>query len=192
MHEMPITNFVTPLEQYALVSEEATIRDAVLALEESHFKFKRGFRYKHRAVLVHDSQNNIIGKLNEWDFLKSLELTNREIGNSESLSRFGLASYFLKPEFNAYHRWHNPLERICEKAGSILVTDVMRPMTSEEHIDEGLLLHEAVHKLIKTEKKLLIVTTEGKATGVLRLTDVFIEVCLMIKACELTDSERKQ
>ena len=191
MHEMPITNFVTPLEQYALVAEDATIRDAVLALEESHFKFKRGFRYKHRAVLVHDSENNIIGKLNEWDFLKSLEITNREIGNSESLSRFGLASYFLEADFKAYHRWHNPLERICEKAGSVLVTDVMRPMSTEEHIDEGIFLHEAIHKLIKTGKKLLIVTTDGKDTGVLRLTDVFIEICLMIKACSITESEQQ-
>jgi len=55
MDAMKIKDLMVPLEEYATVSDSATLYEAVLALEEAQEKFDH-LPYKHRAVLVcHDS-----------------------------------------------------------------------------------------------------------------------------------------
>ena len=56
--------------------------------------------------------------------------------------------------------------------------------TEAEHVDIDATLDEAIHQLIIGSHQSLLVTEGGRVVGVLRLTDVFHEVMLAIKACQ--------
>jgi CBS-domain-containing membrane protein len=67
-----IKNLMVSVTDYATVSEDATLYEAVKALEATQKNFDQD-RYKHRGVLVYDKNNKIIGKLGQPDVLKALE-----------------------------------------------------------------------------------------------------------------------
>ena len=59
---------MVPLSDYATVSEEATLYEAVIALEKAQATFDQS-RYRHRALLVYNNQNQIVGKISQLDIL---------------------------------------------------------------------------------------------------------------------------
>ena len=50
MQQMKIKSLMVPLKEYATVSQDATLFEAVMALEEAQKKIVEG--YKHRAILA--------------------------------------------------------------------------------------------------------------------------------------------
>ena len=58
-----VKDIMVPLSEYATVSEDATLSEAVAALKKSQADFDQA-KYKHRAILVLDDNNNIVGKVN--------------------------------------------------------------------------------------------------------------------------------
>ena len=66
-----VKDLMVPLSEYAAVSEEATLYDAVLALEEAQAAFDQS-RYRHRAVLVYDKDKKVVGKVSQLDILRAL------------------------------------------------------------------------------------------------------------------------
>jgi CBS domain-containing protein len=58
--------------------------------------------------------------------------------------------------------------------------------TEGEYVPKDAALDQAIHQLVVGHHQSLLVTGEGREiVGILRLTDVFQEVCGMIKACYL-------
>ena len=53
-----------PLSDYALVNENSTLYDTVIALDEAHRRYTH-HRYAHRAVLVHDDDGRVVGKVSQ-------------------------------------------------------------------------------------------------------------------------------
>ena len=55
MKDMIVKDLMVPLEEYATVSEDATLYEAVMALEKAQEELDlTKDKYKHRAVLVYD------------------------------------------------------------------------------------------------------------------------------------------
>lgn len=54
-----------------------------------------------------------------------------------------------------------------------------------EYVAENATLDEAIHLLVMGNHQSLLVPRDKSIIGILRLTDVFREVCRMIKACAL-------
>ena len=183
-----VKEFTVPLSQYAIINENDNIHDVVMELEKSHSKFMRKDRYKHRSVLVVNQKNDIIGKVTERLVLKSLEPNYGDIGTDDSLSTFGFSSNYMKDQMPRYDLWQQPLDDICKKANGVMVKDIMDKISEAELIDEEASLNYAIHQLIMIKKKLLIVTRNKVPIGVLRLGDIFIEICLLIKSCEISNS----
>jgi hypothetical protein len=46
-----VKDLMIPLSEYATASEDATLNEAVLALEKAQNNFQKG-KYKHRAILI--------------------------------------------------------------------------------------------------------------------------------------------
>jgi hypothetical protein len=61
------------------------------------------------------------------------------------------------------------------------VKDIMHTLTEREYIEESAPLDEAIHQLIMGHHQSLIVTRGEGITGILKLSDIFREICLMIK-----------
>lgn len=179
-----VSQFMVPLSEYATVSEDATLYEAVLALEKAQEEFDQT-RDRHRAILVYDKQKKIVGKVSQLDVLRSLEPQYKEMGVSSGYSRFGLSAAFVKSMMEHWRLWAKPLDDICQKAGVIRVKEIMYAPTEGEYVKDEATLNEAIHQLIMGHHQSLLVTRGEEIVGILRLTDVFREVCDAIKTCEM-------
>lgn len=177
-----VKDLMIPLKDYATVSQDDTLYDAVIALEEADKRLHHG-RYRHRAVLVLDEHDHIVGKLSQLDFLKALEPRYKEITNSKSLDRFGLSASFIRSMISSQGLWQKPLYNICSRASHIKVKEVMYTPAEGEYVKEDASIDEAIHQLIMGHHQSLLVTRDSHVVGVLRLTDVFAKVYELIKDC---------
>lgn len=176
-----IKELMVPLADYATVREEATLYDAVLALEESQNKLGQN-QVKHRAVLVLAAGGNVSGKLDMINILKGLEPRYAQIEETEQGGPI-FTTEFIRSMMEKYSLWEKPLDYLCKKAGRIKVTDLVPAPTEGEYISEEGTLNEAVHQLVIGRHQSLLVTRDGRVVGILRLSDVFEQVCEQIKAC---------
>lgn len=183
MQTRKVKELMVPLEEYATVSEESSLYEAVLALEEAQDKFRKD-RYTHRAILVYDKNRNIVGKLSQLDVIKGLESGYKNLDLS-GVKHTGFSPEFIRSLIKTYDLWSKPLEEVCRKAPSIKVKEIMYTPTEGEYVREDATLNEAIHQLVMGKHQSLLVTTGEKIVGILRLTDVFLEIGEVMKACRV-------
>lgn len=179
-----VKDLVVPLSEYATVSEDATLFQAVTALEQAQEDFDKT-RYRHRAILVLDKDEHVIGKLSQMDVLIALEPKYHEMLDRRKLRTFGFNPAFMKSLLEDYHLFDNPMQDICRKAGEQNVKKYMHWPSEEEIIAESASLDEAIHQMVLGHHQSLLVTRDDKIVGILRLTDVFVAVYHVMKACNL-------
>ena len=179
-----VKDLMVPLSEYATVSEEASLWEAVMALEKAQEEFDQT-RYRHRAILALDKNYRVVGKISQLDVLKAHEPKYAETVDLESLSRSGFSPDFQKLMLEEYGLWHKPLDHLCENAVQVQVKSIMYTPTEGEYIEETTSLNEAIHQLSIGRHQSLLITRGGNIVGILRLTDIFTEVCKMMKACNL-------
>ena len=183
MTDLLVKNMMIPLSDYATVSENASMFDAVMALEKAQKEYEE-LHYRHRAVLVYDDQGRIVGKVSQLDLLKGLEPKYKQIDMSRQLERYGYSIDYCRSIFQQNDLWNSPLDDICAKAAGLKVKKFMHTPTNGEFVDEGKGLDEAIHQLVMGQHHSLLVTKDGEIVGILRLTDVFNRVCETIKQCK--------
>lgn len=184
MKTIKVKELMVPLADYASVSQDANLYEAVIALEEAQQHYDKR-AYKHRAVLVFDDHNKIVGKLSQLDVLKALEPKYGEIDSVKGVSHWGLSASFIKSMMVNYGLWQKPMEDICRKAADIIVKDIMYAPVEREYVKEDSTLNEAIHLLVMGYHQSLLVTRNDEVVGILRLTDVFSKICDAIKSCQL-------
>lgn len=183
MKKFKIGDLVVPLNEYAIISEEASIFDAVSALEKAQEDFDSK-RYRHRAILVIDKNKNVVGKLSQLDILRSLEPKYEGLkSEGPGMAKYGFSKEFLMSMLETYRMFDKPFDDICRKASQEKVTKYMHRPTDGEYIDEEASLDEAVHLLVVGHHQSLLVTRQGKIVGILRLTDVFGAIFHTMKTC---------
>lgn len=183
--EITVKDLMIPLGEYATVTQEANLQEAVNALAEAQEKWgSEG--YKHRAILVLDADGGVVGKLSQWDVIRALEPKYDSLFDFKKLSHFGFSADFIKGMVNDHNLWEHPLNDICRAAARVKVADIMYTPQRDEYVAESASLPEAIHQLIMGRHQSLLVTNgSGKIVGILRLSDVFKEVCARIQACRL-------
>lgn len=183
MKELKVKEIMVPLAEYATVSRDATLFEAVIALEEAQKNF-RNDRYRHRAILVYDENRKIVGKLSQMDVIRSLEAGYVKIGDLKAISHSGFSQELIKSMMKKYDLWQSPLEDICRKAYKIKVKEIMYTPGKGEYVDQDANLNEAIHQLIMGRHQSLLVTAGKDIVGILRFTDVFTQVTDAMKSCE--------
>jgi CBS domain-containing protein len=179
-----VKDLMVPLSEYATVTEDANLYEAVLALEEAQEKFEdKHTRYRHRGILMLDKDGNVVGKLSQLDVLRALEPKYQEMLQGEGLHRFGFTKEFTKSMLEDYHLFANPLDDICRKAGEQSVKEFMYTPTEGDFVSQDASLDVAIHQLIMGHHQSLLVTRDEKIVGILRLTDVFAAVFHKMKEC---------
>jgi CBS domain-containing protein len=176
-----IRDLMVSLADYAAVSEEATLYEAVLALDEAQKQLHRD-RHPHRAVLVLDAEGQVIGKLSQWDFIRALEPRYSEIVDLGSIVRLGFSTRFIRSMVEDQGLWQKPLENLCQRASQIKVRDVMYTPAEGEYVREEATLDEGIHQLVIGRHQSLLVTKDSRVVGVLRLSDVFSKVCAIMRS----------
>jgi CBS domain-containing protein len=179
-----VKDLMVPLSEYATVTENASLYEAVLALEKAQESFEdRHTRYSHRAILILDEGGNVIGKLSQLDVLRALEPKYQKMIQGEGLHRYGFAKEFEQSILEKFGLFASPMEDICRKAGEKNVKEFMYNPTAGEYVSEDATLGLAIHQLIIGHHQSLLVTRGKKIVGILRLTDVFAAVFHKMKEC---------
>lgn len=184
MEKRTVKDLMVPLDEYVCVSEDATLSDAVIALEEAQGK-NAARNHPHRAVLVCDKNGNAIGKIGHLDVLRSLEPKYSEIGDLKKVSGFGLSAEYMRSMMDQHDLWKSPLEDLCRKAAQVRLGSIVAAPLEGELIDQDQTLDQAVHQLILGHHQSLLVTSGERIVGILRLADVYEEVGARIKACKI-------
>ena len=178
MDDKKVRDLMHPLEDYATISCECTIREALVALSKAQLGLTPD-RHQHRAVLVLDGWGNVVGKLTHWAILRSLEpqlLRNEDLA---SLDRAGLSEEFVSRLKQQTRMFSGRLQRMCEAAGHLRVGDAMVP--AGESISENAPLSEAIEQFVLLHSQSLLIRRDDKVVGILRLSDVFEEVANQIR-----------
>ncbi len=186
LEKLNVKELMVPLSRYATVSEDSTLGEAVKALKMAQKEFDQT-RDKHRAILITDKHNNIVGKLSQLDVIRALEPKYVKLDNRKQLSRFGFSRDYMKAILKEHQLWDKSLEHICEKAATIIVKKIMYTPTDGEYVKEDATLEEAIHQLIMGRHQSLLVTRNKDIVGILRLTDVFREIANRISSCSEKD-----
>ena len=184
MKTRKVKDLMVPLSEYATVPEGATLSDTVAALKKSQAEFDQN-RYRHRAVLVYDKNNDIIGKISMLSLLRGLEPKYEDMLSDKSHRHFGFTRNFQKTMIEQLQLWEAPLDHICEKATQIKVNALMTRPGEGEFIEIDATLDEAIHQFILNRHQSLLVTEEQKVVGTLRLTDVFEVVTDAVMECKI-------
>ncbi|MFA4915813.1 MAG: CBS domain-containing protein [Syntrophales bacterium] len=184
MQSIKVGELMVPLAEYATVSEEATLKEAVLALEKAQQHLEDG-REKHRAILVLDSKRHVIGKIDQWTVLWAVEPRYKHIGDIRETSRYGFSAEFLRSMIENFGLWREPLENLCKKATEIKVKEIMQGLTATEFIQEDSSLDQALHQMVMGRHASLLVKKGDSVVGILRQSDVFKEICDRMKACQI-------
>jgi CBS domain-containing protein len=184
-----VKDLMVPLEEYAVVSEDATLLDAVQELEEAQKKVPAE-RQPYRAVLVIDKNRKIVGKIGQLAFLKALEPKYSLVSDLGKLAQAGLSSEFISSMMEHFQLFRDSLTDLVLRYGSISVKDVMHPVT--ESVDENATLSEAIHRIVTWQTLSLLVTRKSEVVGLLRLSDVCDEVFRQMKARSSASSDEQR
>lgn len=189
MQSLTVKDLMVPKEEYATISSEATLRDAALALHEAQTTTQRfdPTRYRDRALLVIDQNNQVIGKLSMLNVLRGLEPRyDRAKGSkasSKAASRVGTSRILIESMAQDIGLWRKPLSNLVGKACTVKVQHLISPFAEGETIDENASLDTALHQLITGQFQSLLVTRKKIVVGILRLTDVYEEISRMLRSC---------
>ena len=182
MKTTTVKTLMVPLSEYATVSVSATLAEAVAALSRAQECFDAA-RYRHRAVLGVDDQDQVVGKLGLNHVLKALEPKYyEELQIDGDLGIHRLSNYILKTMVDKYDLFDAPFDEACRRAAHLPIRKVMHRPRADEFIDQEGTLGEAIHRLVMGCHQSLLVRDGGRVIGVLRLTDVFAAAAALIRA----------
>ena len=184
METITVNKLMVPLSEYSTVSEDDTLYDAVQVLKKAQKNYDPDM-HRHRAVLVRDSSNRIVGKLGQIEILKALEPKYARMGDVNKLSRAGFSPDFLKDMMEKYALWDQPINIICDKASGVKVKDIMHTPEPGEFIQESATLGEVIHNMLLGMHHSLLVTSESDIVGIVRLVDIFNFIGLEIDSCRI-------
>jgi CBS domain containing-hemolysin-like protein len=180
MKTIVIKDLMVPVEEYATVPQEATLRDAVLALEKAQMTLDPS-QHKHRAILVLDESGIVVSKITMKNILVALEPNYGKVEGMGVLERSGYSPDLIRSTLEDNAPWTKPLQFFHERASKLKVRDFIQAPSEDEYIDENATLDEATHQLIVEPYHSLLVTSGDEVVGILRLSDVFTKICDMIK-----------
>lgn len=185
MNPQKVKDVMIPRTEYPTISEEATLYEAVMALEEAHCS-ETGPDYKYRALLVKDHKDRIVGKLDHLSVLHALEPQFQDIGDISMLTRHGLGPSFVRNITRDFELLQKPLDDVCKKASKLIVRTIMNIPANNEYIDQEATLNAGIHQLVIGQHQSLLVKQNDDVVGILRLSDVYHVILEMMRSCEVT------
>jgi len=179
-----VKDLMISLDKYAVVSEEASFHEAILALGKARAGADEEDD-RPRAVLVANKDGRIVGKLDSWDLLKGLEPRYNKVGYARELSSSDCSGEHAGSILKTYGLWRDVLDEVCEIAPRMSVKDTMHILNEREYIEAEVCIEEAMNRMVVYNLTSLIVTQEGEARGILRLIDVLKLIVERISTCQV-------
>ncbi len=126
MDKKKVKDLMLSLDEYPVVSMDATLLDAVNALKKAQENLSPG-QPPHRAVLVIDPHSKIVGKIGQLAFLKGLEPDFEWQNDLQRLADAGVSDREIDTLMQNIRFWQDNFTEICHRAIHRKVKDVMLP-----------------------------------------------------------------
>ena len=172
--ERTVRDLMVPLKDYARVSENSTVLEAILALRKARDNQPEG-RDPFKAVLVVDKDERVVGKVGQFGLVHALGAVYSSWVDVEELDRMGVSQDSISSIKRHHLYFQESLTELCSRVRSVAVKEIMQPVA--ESLDVNASLHEAINKITRWQTLSLLVTSEGSVVGILRLADVYHEIC---------------
>lgn len=175
---------MVPISEYATVVVGTSLIDAVKALDQAQEAYTMS-KYQHRAVLVLDENDIIIGKISQLRALKALEPEIKSDTDIEQLKAFNFSDSYIS-QLRDLYRSHGKIvsKPALRDASTKKVEEFMQTPSPGEYVAEDCSLDTAIHRLVAGTHLSLLVTRGEKIVGVLRISDVFAAVFQEMTALE--------
>jgi len=174
---MRVKDLMVPIREYAKVGCDASLYDALLALEAAQARLPQG-KAPHRAVLVVDASGNVVGNIGRYVFVKALGAGYRTPKTQEEMDRAGLSPDSISTVMSHMRFFQDSLGNLQQRAKSIKVCDVMYPAGTS--IDETAPLQDAIECFGTGQTLSVLVKRSEEVVGVLRLSDLFQEIAAQV------------
>ena len=168
---------MVPIREYAKVSCEASVYDALLALEDAQARLPEG-KAPHRAVLVVDASGEVVGNIGRYVFVKALGTGFGTPKTHEEMDRAGLSPDSISTVMSHLRFFQESLGNLQQRAKSIRACDVMYP--AGDSIDESAHLQKAIESFGIAQTLSILVKRGREVVGVLRLSDLFQEIAAQV------------
>lgn len=148
MKTTTVVKLMVPLSEYATVPATATLSEAVAALVNVQGSYDHS-KYNHRAILIVDENDQVVGKISQTIVLKALEpkyFDELEIDGDLGIQR--LSNYILKTMVDKYELFEDSFEEACQRAAQLPIRKLMHRPKADEFIDKNGSLGEAIHQLV--------------------------------------------
>lgn len=185
MEQYCVKDLMVPITEYATVRIGTSLLDAIHVLERAQEAYTSS-KYQHRAILVLDQDDLVVGKIGQLRVLKAIE-TRYDLENEvKELKSFNFSDEYITHRRDQY-RLCGPIIKgdALKKAASKTVEEFMQKPTPGEFVPEESSLDVAIHKLVAGTHLSLLVTRDEKIVGILRIADVFAAVYHEMKQHEI-------
>lgn len=182
MKTILVKDVMVPLSEYATVSQDATLSEAVQELKKTQANYDQS-KYRHRAILIYDENNRIVGKVSFISILRGLEPKYDAMLSDKGPMHLGFTRTFQRAMIEQLKLWGEPLDDLCAKSGNVKVKTFMAKPGPDEQIELDATLNEAIHYLVMGHHQSLMVMDGDDVVGLLRLADVFDLVADAVSKC---------
>lgn len=177
---------MVPISDYATIHEDATMAEAIQALENESRQHAGG-PYRHQSLVVIDSNNHVIGRLSQVDMMRAMEPRYHKLGNARWTHNMELSKEVLVALRENFQLWEQSLEEACREIGNAIVRDYMQEPAEGEIVSETDTMNVAMHRTVMGRHHSLLVTRGKEIVGILRSTDLFNALCDRLDACPAVD-----
>ena len=185
MKTRQIKELMVPISDYATIHENATMEEAIQAIESEKRQYKEG-PYRHQSIVVIDDNQHVVGRLSQVDIMRALEPRYCELdaGDQRWIGRSVLSKKVLATLRESFELWEQPLEELCKLISNEKVKDYMQTPTEGEFVSETDTFNIACHRVVMGRHHSLLVTQGKKIVGILRSTDLFNCIYDMMGTCK--------
>jgi len=170
-----VKDLMVPISEYATVNKGATLFEAVLALEKAQASYDQT-KNQHRAVLVMDKKDKIVGKLSQLNVLRALESGNEQVDIIEEIEKYSFSPKFVANLKEQSRLKGMTFKKMCIKPAEMKVEKFMKTLTENQYVEENTSVDIAIYQLLTGPFLSLMVVKDENVIGVLRLTDIFLAV----------------
>lgn len=170
-----VREIMVPLDQYAVVSPEATLREAVSALRGSYCQLDTGYCTEAgpRTVMVVNEGQQLVGIL---DFASILKVLVPEVAGtlSQKIQALEVSVVFAEAGIEKMDISQADLKARVEQNAQVKVKQIMLPSRVNVEAETDVL--SALKLIFRKKITKLPVVENGKLVGVVRDADLFMVV----------------
>jgi len=175
LFEQKIKDRMIPIQNYATVSQDVSLKEAALSLRTSYCELEGGLCSEAgpRTVLVVDSDNKLAGIIDFNSFLKVL-IPEIAGGLSGKLAALGISLAYAEADAASLDESRQGFLARVIKNSETKVRDIMLKVRGT--IDAEASVMDGLKKMFKNKITVLPVYDKDQLVGVLRDTDLFLAV----------------